>query len=107
MFGACFVDNKLCIHFSEDKTESILFGSKHRIQNSKSLNIQYNCIKTKQYSKVTYLDYTLDETLAGESIAIQLRLRFLYRQNIFYKGLFSRLLCNAMIQLFFNYACNA
>ena len=28
-----FVDNKLNIHFCEDKTKSILFGSKHKIRN--------------------------------------------------------------------------
>ena len=50
-----FVDNKLSIHFGEDKTKSILFGSKHKIKKSKPLNIQFNDIKIKQYSKVTYL----------------------------------------------------
>ena len=43
-----FVDNKLSIHFSEDKTKSILFGSKHKIKKSKPLNIQYNDIEIKQ-----------------------------------------------------------
>ena len=33
-----FVDNKLSIHFGEDKTKSILFGSKHKIKKSKPLN---------------------------------------------------------------------
>ena len=31
-----FVDNKLSIHFDEDKTKSILFSSKHKIKNSKT-----------------------------------------------------------------------
>ena len=48
-----FVDNKLSIHFGKDKTKSILFDSKHKTKNSKPLNIQYNDIKIKQYSKVT------------------------------------------------------
>ena len=34
-----FLDNKLSIHFGEDKTKSILFGSKRKIKSSKSLNI--------------------------------------------------------------------
>ena len=82
-----FVDNKLTIHFGEDKTKSILFGSKHKIKKSKPLNIQYNDIKIKQYSKVTYLGCIFDETLSGESMAVHVineinsRLRFLYRQN--------------------------
>ena len=50
-----FVDNKLSIHFGEDKKKSILFRSKHRLKNSKPLNIQYKDINIKQYSKVTYL----------------------------------------------------
>ena len=108
-----FVDNKLSIHFGEDKTKSILFGSKHKIKKSKPLNIQYNDIKIKQYSKVTYLGCIFDETLSGESMAIHVinkinsRLRFLYRQNRFLNFPLRRLLCNAMIQPFFDYACNA
>ena len=47
MLCDCFVDNKLSIHFGEDKTKSILFGSKNKIKNSKPLNIQYNDIKIK------------------------------------------------------------
>ena len=38
---------------------------------------------------------------------INSRLRFLYRQNTFLKKLLRRLLCNAMIQPFFDYACPA
>ena len=35
------------------------------------------------------------------------RLRFLYRQNKFLGIFLRKLLCNATIQLFFDYACNA
>ena len=38
---------------------------------------------------------------------INSRLRFLYRQNRFLSYPLRRLLCNAMIQPFFDYACNA
>ena len=54
MFCDWFADNKLTIHFGEDKTKSILFWSKDKIKKSKPLNIQYNDIKVKQYSNVTY-----------------------------------------------------
>ena len=107
-----FVDNKLSIHFGEDKTKSILFSSKRKIKKAIPLNIQYKDIKIKQYSKVTYLGCILDETLSGESMAIHVinkvnsRLRFLYRQNKFLDIPLRRLLCNAMIQPFFDYACN-
>ena len=108
-----FVDNKLSIHFGEDKTKSILFSSKHMIKKSKPLNIIYKNIKIKQYSKVTYLGCILDETLSGHSMAVHVinkinsRLRFLYRQNKYLNSKLRRLLCNAMIQPFFDYACNA
>ena len=98
-----FVDNKLNIRFGEDKTKSILSGSKHKIKNSNPLNIQYNDIKIKQYSKVTYLGCI---TLSGESKAIHVigkinsTLRFLYRQNRFLNVPLRRLLCHAMIQPF-------
>ena len=42
-----FVDNRLSIHYGEDKTKSILFASKRKIEVSK-LNITYNNIKIKQ-----------------------------------------------------------
>ena len=108
-----FVDNKLSIHFGDDKTKSILFTSKHKVKKASPLNIQYKDIKIKQYSKVTYLGCILDETLSGESMAahvinkINSRLKFLYRQNKFLDSSLRRLLCNAMIQPFFDYACNA
>ena len=77
-------------------------------------NIQYNDIKIKQYSKVTYLGCIVDETLSGESMAIHVinkminsRLRFLYCQNRFLNFPLRGLLCAAMIQPFFDYACNA
>ena len=73
------VDNKLSIHFSEDKIKSILFGSKHKIKKSKPLSIQYNDIEIKQYSKVTYLGCIFDETLSGESMAIHVINRYSWK----------------------------
>ena len=107
-----FVDNKLSIHFSEDKTKSILFGSKYKIKKSKPLNIQYNDIKIKQYSKVKFLGCIFDGTLSGEYMAIHVvnkinsRLRFFYRQIRFLNFPLRRSLRNAMIQPFLDYACN-
>ena len=50
-----FVHNKLSIHFGKDKTTSILFGTKHKIWNAKSLNFVYNGVEIKQHAKVKYL----------------------------------------------------
>ena len=42
-----FVDNKLSIHFGEDKSKSILFASKHKIKKLQKLEIIYNNIRIK------------------------------------------------------------
>ena len=108
-----FVDNKLSIHFGEDKTKCILFGRKHRLNKVNSLEIKYGEIHIKQYHTVTYLVCLLDETLSGESMALKVinkintRLRFLYRKNKFLSPPLRRLLCNSLIQPHFDYACSA
>ena len=66
-----FVDNRLSIHFGEDKTKSILFASKRKIKRVPKLKIKYKNMQMKQYSKVTYLGYILDETMSGESMALK------------------------------------
>ena len=68
-----FVDNKLSIHFGEDKTKSILFSSKSKIKRASPLNIQYEGKKVKQCSKLTYLGGIFDETLSGESMATHVK----------------------------------
>ena len=50
-----FVDNKLSIHFGEDKTKSILFASLNKCKKLRKLNISYGSLKIKQDSEVTYL----------------------------------------------------
>ena len=55
-----FVDNKLSIYFGEDKTKTLLFSSKSKIEKVSSLDIQYKG-KKKQYSKVTYLGCISDK----------------------------------------------
>ena len=108
-----FIDNKLTIHFGEDKAKLIRFGTKFNIKRAEPLNIVSGNVKIKQYSKVTYLGCILDESLSGESMAFHVlnkigsRLRFLYRQNRFLNNPLRRLLCNAMIHSFFDYACSA
>ena len=97
----------------EDKTKSILYGSKSKVKKSQPLIIQYKGKKVKHYSKVTYLGCILDEAFSGESMAAHVinnansRLRILYRQNKFLGIPLRGLLCNAMIQYSFDYACNA
>ena len=108
-----FADNKLSVHFSQDKTKSILFGTKHRLQNAKALNIVYIGTEIKQYEKVKYLGCILDQNLSGESMALNVIdkvnscLKFLHRQNCFLTPPLRRLLCNALIQPLFDYPCKA
>ena len=108
-----FVDNKLSIHFGEDKTKSILSASKFKNKNIKKLNIKYGDIQIKQHSKVKYLGCLMDETMSGEAMALHVihkinnKLKFLYRKNDFLTPTLKRLLCNALTQPHFDYACSA
>ena len=105
-----FVDNKISIHFGEDKTKSILFASKRKKKKVPKLKINYTNIQIKQHSKVTYLGCILHEAMSGESIALKVinklnsRLKFLNRKNKFLNPALLRLLCNALIQPHFDYA---
>ena len=83
-----FVDNKLSIHFGEDKTKSILFASKFKKKNIKKLHIKYGDIQIKQHSKVKYLGCLMDKTMSGEAMTLNVihkvnnKLKFLYRKNL-------------------------
>ena len=98
-----FVDNKLSIHFGEDKSKSIFFSTKNKKKKIATLEIKYGNINIKQYSKVKYLDCEFVENLLGEAMALRVinkinrRLRFLYRKNRYLSPYLKRLLCNAII----------
>ena len=47
-----FVDNKLSIHFGEDKTKLMFFVSKFKMKNIKRLNIRFGDIQIKQHSRM-------------------------------------------------------
>ena len=107
-----FVDNKLSIHCGEDSTKSILFAPKFKRKNIKKLHIKCGDIEIKQHSKVNYLGCLLDETMSGEAMTLNVvnkinnKLIF-YRKNSFLMPALRRLLCNALIQLHFDYAWSA
>ena len=106
-----FVDNKLSIHFGEAKAKSIIFASKRRTKNIRQLNIKNKDINIKQHSEVTYPGCMLDETMSRESMPLKAinkingKLRFLYQKNRFISPEIRRMLCNALIQPHFDYAC--
>ena len=108
-----FVDNKLSIHFGEDKTKSILFSPKNLRKRADEIVIKRHDVTLKQFSNVEYLGCLLDTTLSGEEMALKVlkkingRLRFLYRQVKYLNPILRRMLCNALIQPHFDYACSA
>ena len=108
-----FVDNKLSTNFGEDKTKLILFASKQRSKNIRQLNIRYNHINIKQHSQVKYLGCMLDERMSCEPMALNVlnkingKLKFLCRKNRYLTKELRRMLCNALTQLHFDYACPA
>ena len=63
-----FINSKLSIHFGEEKTKSIYFGTKQLLHKGKALNITHGDTEIKQHTKVTYLGCILDNDLSGESM---------------------------------------
>ena len=104
-----FIDNKLSIHFGEDKTKSILFTNMKK----NSLKIATEEHEIKQFSSVEYLGCVLDERMTGECMAVKAlkkingKINFLYRQNKFLSYPLKRMLCNALIQPHFDFACTS
>ena len=103
----------MSIHFGEDKTKSILFSTKNRKRKIGTLGMQYSGVKSKQYSKITYLGCRLDESLSGKVMALKVinkikgRLKFFYKKNRYLTPYLKWPLCNALIQSHFDYACSA
>ena len=100
-----FINNKLSIHFGEDKTKAILFTIN---KTEAKLKICFQDHSIKQYNCVEYLRCLCDNDLCGESMArralkkINGNLKFLYREAIFLNPSCKRLLCNALIQPHFS-----
>ena len=61
-----FIDNKLSIHFGEDKTKSILFS---KTRSLKEIKISFAGHSIKQHETVEYLGCQLDSKLSGEAMA--------------------------------------
>ena len=65
-----FIDNNLSVYFGQEKTKSILFGTKHKLRNAKALNTVCKGIAIKEFEKVKYPGCILDQSLSGESMAL-------------------------------------
>ena len=100
------MDNKLSVHFGEDKTKSIF--SLPKSEKGKLDLWTYGDVKIKQNSKVIYLDCDLEESLSWEAMALKVmnkinsRLKFLYRKNRCLTPYLKQLLCNALIEPHFD-----
>ena len=82
-----FEDNKLSIHFGQEKTKSIICSQKE--EKKESITIKRGDTLIIQHSSVTYLGCLLDEDLSGESMATKVlgKINGSYnpRQNIWRK----------------------
>ena len=83
------MDNKLSIHFGEDKTRFIIFASKCKQRKVPQLNFTYKNIQIEQNSKATNLGCILDEKMAEGLMSLKVineihsRYKFLQRKNKF------------------------
>ena len=102
--------NKLSLHLG--KTESILFGSKKRLSNVNKMNIVCKGNEIVAKESVKYLGATLDQDMAGNSMGmaaikkINKGLKFMYRKSEFFDTKCRKMLCQALLQSPFDYACN-
>ena len=78
---------------------------------SVKFDIGYNYIKIKQQSQVIYLRCVLDKTMSGEAMVLKVinkingKLKFIYRKNRYLTKKLYRMLCHALIQLYYDYMC--
>ena len=61
-----FIDNKLSIHFGQDKTESIFFS---KMRDLREINISFAGYSIKQHQTLEYLGCQLDSNLSVEAMA--------------------------------------
>ena len=97
----------------EDKTESILFVSKLKNKKIPNLIIKYKVNQIKEHQKVTCLSCILDEALSRESMTLKIisKVNFipkiLHSKNKFLTPAQCRLLCNTLIQPYFDFSSAA
>ena len=104
-------ENKLSIHLG--KTESILIASKIRLARTDSLKISCGSVAIESKSKITYLGLTFDNDMSFSSMGnsvikkVNAKLKFLYRKSAFFGTNERKLLCSALVNPHFEYACKA
>ena len=68
-----FVDNKLSIHFGDDKTKCIIFASNNKVKKAEPLSINYKGIVIKQHSKINYQFYVTKQNVLYLLVTIRLK----------------------------------
>ena len=105
------VNNKLSLHLG--KTESILFGSKKRLNDVNNFEVKCDNVAIKNVTTVKYLGLKLNNNLSGDIIVDEIvkkansRLSFLYRYKDSLNEKCRKILCSALIQCHFDYCCSA
>ena len=90
----------------------ILFTSKFKNKNIKK-TYHNGDIQIKQHFEVNCLGCSMDETIFGETMALNFiqkinnKLEFFYRKKDFLTLAMKRLFCNALIQSHLDYACSS
>ena len=104
-------ENKLSLHLG--KTESILFGSKKKLSKCSQMSISCNNVDICSKSQVKYLGITIDHDMSGTTMGtsvirnINSKIKFLYRKGSYFGFKEKKMLCSAIIQPSFDYACNS
>ena len=105
------INNKLSLHLG--KTESILFGSKRKLNSCSSVQVRCAGTTLASQTHVKYLGIDLDQSLTGERVADKIicksnaKLKFLYRHTKTINMKTKTLLTTALIQCHFDYACSS
>ena len=93
--------------------QNLFFLQVNRAKNIHQLDIKYKDINIKQNSEISYLGCVIDKTMLGEPMPLKVinkingKLELLYRKSRFLSPELRRMLCNALIQPHFDYACPA
>ena len=101
-----FIDNKLSIHFGEDKTKFIVFS---KARGLREINISFKGHSIKRNETAQYFGCQLYSKLRGEAITSKLlqnrnaKLELLYYQGRYRTPAYRRLLYNTLIQPHFDW----
>ena len=105
------ISNKLSLHL--EKTESILFGSKCKLNTCSSIQVRCAGTTLASQTHAKYLGIDLDQSLTGERVADKISCKsnakfkknYRHTKNINMKT--KKLLTTALIQCHFDYACSS